>query len=92
MCRRRARRFRLWKVWPATISTRIVETIPETEDGPEVFEDHPVGVHQPHPVGHEKERHGPNRNRAAGRTVSARTQRRHNAAKSRIMPMMLPDT
>ena len=28
-------------------------------DGPEGFEDHPVGVHQPHPVGHEKERHGP---------------------------------
>ena len=28
------------------------------EDGPEVFEDHPVGVHQPHAVGDEEERHG----------------------------------
>ena len=50
------------------------------EDGPEVFEDT------------KKSAMAPNRNRAAGRTVSARTQRRHSAAKSRIMPMMLPDT
>ena len=34
----------------------------------------------------------PSRKRAAGRTVSARTQRMHSAAKSRIMPMMFPET
>ena len=36
------------------------------EDGPEVFEDHPVGVHQPHAVGDEEECHGPQQEPGCG--------------------------
>ena len=39
---------------------------PRHDDRPEVFEDDPVGVHQPHAVGHEEEGHGPEQEARGG--------------------------
>ena len=91
-CCVRLRRWSDWKVRPATASTTWVLSTADTWMAHRLSASSGHDTVSPTPNGTKKSAMAPSRNFAAGRTVSALTQRMQSAAKSRIMPMMLPDT